>query len=706
MKKFLLAFLPLAALLVAIGAPFMVNADASAVNCAAQYGSGWNYYTASQLGVGFQSGCYSFTLPSGTTPSSLVPTTCTSGGTIIDCKTGKPLVTSSPATVPASTVSSSASAGNPTCGAQSNGTTVECDANGKPIDTITSTCGTTQPDGSIVECDANGNPIDSISPVNTNSGPPSQSASGPADCSGASSAGGGIGAQLIGSAINRLCGGGPSCAALQMGLHGNIGAATATLCGGGAACSLIGGILNQSSIGHAININVNGIMNSATGGVNQIFNSLSNSITSGISSLGNSITSALGFGSPALTTQTMGSIEQNIAGSVPNVLTSNLDSLIGKNAAGSLANSLLSGTGLGSIAGLAAGAAAVPVSDSTLQGKVDTSNSHLNTIEQYQATQTQVVCVLNPMVRAASHQFAAQFSSSVLNALTTGNGGGPYYQASYPGEQNFVLDSAANYWVSIMGNLGGNQRFIPGAQQNFVNQYTYNNDLSQQLRCDATSDIDTDACSNNYNLCGSTAQERWSNYFIVNSEPGCTQAGTNQVLAGAGFNFMSSRASEQALLNQQAGGYTPKITCIQPAGYTGPSGGCQVFQIVTPSGGVQNIANSGANIGAQQQANASEIGQLVDSLLANLASQALTSLNGLSGLSQNSNGNSSYLSQLANNTNAATVATQATALKGTIESAMGTEASYESILSGNITKLTNVQTAEQSVQSCYLGLAT
>lgn len=511
---------------------------------------------------------------------------------------------------------------------------------------------------------------------------------------------------------NGLNTGNSTCGALSSGLTGNIGSAISQLAGGGQAGNLIGGLLNQSSIGQSINSFTQSL---TSGNFSQAFSGLTNALNGSISN----ISSALGLGSASGVTAGLGSgnLLQGITkfsitppGLNPSDLVSNipgLGSVTGSVTGAASAVTGGAGVGVGPVPTMdAAAIAAINSFASKNNSNLTTSNKQTLKIQQDQDTQLQVTCVLNPMVRSASHQFSTQLTSTILSALTTGNGGGPYYQATYPDEQNFVSGSAANFWTSIIGSLVGNQAYTSGAQQYFTNLYT--NDGTLNLTCPVTGGINAEACYQNESQCGSTESQQLNNYFIVQQYPGCTQEGTNRVIAATGFNYSTNRVAEQNLLNQQAGGYTPKITCILPQGYTGPSTGCQEWQVVTPAAGVQNSANLATNVGANQQARASQIGDLVSTLLSQVASQALTSLTGLSGLTQNTNGNSSYLNQLNNSatTNTSDVSSAESPVQSAIESSMGIEATYESILSGNITNLTNAEQAVQGTESCYLKLAT
>lgn len=504
---------------------------------------------------------------------------------------------------------------------------------------------------------------------------------------------GGIGSQLVGTLLNQVIPKGATGSEIRSLLSGNAGSAISQLAGGGTAGQITGILFNGSSIGKAVNTQISGLTNQVLGGfsgtIDKALNGMTGSITSGLSGL---------FGSSG------GTAASSLLPDVGGVLG------LGSSALGDVAGGML-GDIAGGALGSVLGGGNVPVdvkSDAGVEKRLDTANGtlndardHLKYIHQDQDQIVYVTCVQRPLIAAAANSFAAQFSSQVLNALLTGNGGNPYFvdSSNYQGD---ARDAAASWFAKNLSGLGANSRFVSGAQQYFANSYSDSSGVD--LSCPMDGDIDSQACSQSFDSCGSTDAQRLRNHGIVETHAGCTQSGVNRVSTIAGFTYANNTAADQEALGQQSGGYLPKIKCLVPSGYTGPMKGCQAWQVVTPAGSVQDTANRAQNIGAEQQARASELGQLVDSLFSQLASQALTSLSGLLGTSENRNGEGSYLSQVSGGSNAASTA--ATTLRNSIEASMTTVASYEAVITDIITNLSNAQTALKSVQTCYLALST
>lgn len=522
---------------------------------------------------------------------------------------------------------------------------------------------------------------------------------------------GGIGGQLVGTLLNQVIPKGATGSEIRSLLSGNAGSAISQLAGGGTAGNIAGLLLNNSSVGNAVNSTVSGLTNQVLGGFSGMINGGANSVTSGITSGISSLFSGGSSGS-MIGSSILSGDSASIANTAISSMLPDAGSLLGlSGGAGGVLGSL-GGGALSSVTGALGGGGNVPVDvqnatpitnlQTKANTKLDTGNTQTKQIQDYQQQQVYVLCVQRPLIAAAANSFAAQFSSQVLNALLTGNGGNPYFQSGYPYDQRNTLDAAANWFTTNMSGFGGNSRFTPGAQQYFSNFYSQSSRID--LTCPVSGGVDSQACADDYSQCGNTADDRMRNHFIVETYNGCTQSKTNMVLSLAGSNYVNNRAAAQAELNTQAGGYLPKIKCLVPEGYTGPQSGCQAWQVVTPAGSVQDTANKAQNIGAEQQAKASELGQLVDSLFAQLASQALTSLSGLLGTSENRNGESSYLSQVSGSSS--TASSGATTLRNNIEASMTAEASYEAVITDIITNLSDAQIALTSVQTCYLALST
>lgn len=390
---------------------------------------------------------------------------------------------------------------------------------------------------------------------------------------------------------------------------------------------------------------------------------------------------------------------------------------LGSIAVTGIAKSLLSSSGIGSALGSAGGAlglaggglgvGAVPVSDSSLQSITSKVQSNTQQIQRDQDTQLQVTCVQNVLVRSLSHQFATTFAQTVLNAFTKGNGGLPQYSQNIGNDNQVISNTVANDFIKnvLPAVLGSNSPYLSQIQKNVSQQYQYNTGLQNQLSCPIPNAA---ACWNNYAQCGSTAIARQeTRYEITVLYPQCNPVAAQQIAQSALENSVSSRINEQNQLLQQAGGVLPKITCLYPAGNNIPLQQCITYQVVSPAGSVAATANQATSIGAEQQARASQVGDLVTNLFAQLAGQVLTSLTGVLGLSQqNSSGLGSYLSQASATSAAATLAQAQSSLQADIQNSLGVEGAYQAVVGDLLKDFQVAQASEQGVESCYLTLAT
>lgn len=369
-------------------------------------------------------------------------------------------------------------------------------------------------------------------------------------------------------------------------------------------------------------------------------------------------------------------------------------------------NGLLAGAGLGSALGLVGGALGgntVPVSEQVLEQTNAKIQQNAQQIQSDQDTQLQVTCVNNVLVRQTANQFAAQQAQTVIQETNTGNGGGPQFPQNISQEEGQLRNTVFQNTVNNLQSYGVSPDILSQVQQSLVTQRQAG---ATQLTCDIPNGY---ACYQDINQCGTTDQEKLANRAAVMSiESQCVPIWETAKVSDIEKQLEESRISDREKLLQYADGLIPKQVCNDPgASQNTPDYLCQNYVVQTPPSVQTAITNQAYQLGAQKEAAASEIGQLVNSLFAQIASQVLTSLTGSIGLSQSSlDGSGSYLDQSLYGTGADTLSQAQGALRGDIENALGIEGQYESLLEALITNIDNARSSEKDVFSCYLALAT
>ncbi|MBI3573955.1 hypothetical protein HY090_02805 [Candidatus Kaiserbacteria bacterium] len=382
-----------------------------------------------------------------------------------------------------------------------------------------------------------------------------------------------------------------------------------------------------------------------------------------------------------------------------------------------IAGGLLSGTGIagGALSSIAGGAlssvaaGALGIIGGGLGGRilvsVDTSViQDTHGTRQDQDQQLKVTCTIKPAIATAANKWTADDTKAKLEHAASGNGGLPTSELGYPQEIQTIQDSEIKNFVDkTIAQVVKDNTLVSAAQNYVTQQYANDTDLQKQLYCPLPPGKGQ-ACWDHYAQCGQTSADRLINRYLVNEYCGCRQACTNEVLLAAGYKTADNRNAEQARLEQQGGGEFGNAECTDPAGET-VFQKCHAWKQTLTPGAAQNIVNNAINTPAEKQAHASEIGQPENAFLSQLAQIAFTTIAGLLGTAQKSSGGNGSLLDQAANTATQTSVTQATAsLQADIETSMGIEATYESVLNDMITNLENTKTVFTSVQSCYAKL--
>ena len=396
----------------------------------------------------------------------------------------------------------------------------------------------------------------------------------------------------------------------------------------------------------------------------------------------------------ALLSGNLGGIANNLLGST------GLGNLLGGSGIGGSIGSALGLGGLGGIGGALGmvggllGGGEVPVNDAQVR-------QYTNQIQNYQAIYNKKVCVQDVTVRQIANQTAAQFAQTVIQKCNTGNGGSACWAGATGNisQENATLaNTVFNQFVNNLGNTGINKQILAQVQNNLVANHQQQTDLTTQLTCPIQN---PEACRKDFNSCpGTTAQEKWQALRdVIALYPQCTASGATRIAQTAVEGEASGRVGDRTLLIMAGNGILPPITCNDAAaggssGTSVPDYQCNHYTVTTAPAVTTQTVTTAVLQGEQKQANASQIGQLVNNLLTNLAQTALTSLTGMVGLSQqNTRGTGSYLDQTVNGTNTTTVTQAVTALQSDIQDSATTELAYETVLNQYISALQDAKTA-------------
>jgi len=384
----------------------------------------------------------------------------------------------------------------------------------------------------------------------------------------------------------------------------------------------------------------------------------------------------------------------------------------GGGAVGSLLGSsglggLLGGSGVGGLLGGALGVVGgvlgggeVPVNDAKVR-------IYTQGIQMDQDTQLKVTCVQNVLVRQEANNYTTQFVNSVIQRMNGGNGGAKGFTQNPLTEKATLGNAVFNVVLQTISQSSINKDIAPQVLQNLVAQRQQQTDINAAFVCHTQQAA---ACEQHLGSCpGTTAAQKWqAQAMVIAIEPQCTASGATAIAeaitSGAIADNQAEYDQELALTN----GIITQGVCLDPGkSQDTPRQNCVNWQIVTPPAAQTAIVQQAYTLPAQKQSGATEIGELVNSLFSQITSKVLTSLTGSVGLSQTSTaGTGTYLQQAVSNTGDATVAQAQSALVADIETSLGLEAQYESTLGDTLQNLTNTKTATESVESCYLTLAT
>jgi len=443
-------------------------------------------------------------------------------------------------------------------------------------------------------------------------------------------------------------------------------------------------------------LNINSILGSVQGGN---ISGIINTITGG-SQAGQIISSLLGgngnIGS-ILNSSSLGNIAGNLLGGGNNPLGNILGGNLGGNL-GSLGNLGNIASGPLGLVGGALGGSEVPVNDSRVRSTTERIRGNTQKIQEDQDIQLDVTCVQNVLVRQTSHAFAADFSKTVIEDSNTGNGGLPIYSQNLANDDALLSDAVhLDFIKNVLPNSGLDPKLLPAVQRQVNSEYQSNTQFSLRCPVDGADEFLKDFAKGGFPMLLQT--------FVYH--PQCTPAGAAVAATEHERAAITTRLSEQQELNRQAEGILPKVECMDPGGAGKPLQQCVRYRIVGPATVAGDTLRTGVRAGYEQQARASEIGDLVDSLFAQLAQQAFTSLKGLAGLSQKSStGQGSYLDNVTNNSQNSAVLQAQTTLRISVESALSTEHAYQIVLSDMLYNLEATKSAYGAVQSCYQTLVT
>lgn len=463
--------------------------------------------------------------------------------------------------------------------------------------------------------------------------------------------------------------GGPSGLASLLGSSGlssgNISSIIGSLTGNSSTGSIISGLLQGGSGGSS----VTGILSSLFGG---------SSGSSGLGALGNIFGGSSGLGS------------------IGNIFGGN----IGSSGLGSLGNVLGGNGGLGSIAGGALGAVGgvfggseVPVNDATVRTYSQKIQGNTQQIQVDQDIYIKKVCVQDVLVRESSHNFASNFTKTVVDSANTANGGLPIYSENIAKDNATLSDAVHTDFIkNVLPNSGIDQKMLQTVQNRLDQKYQ--NDTQFSLRCPVEN---AQAFLADYSQGGLSAFKA-----VMVDHPECTEIGAIVAANQEESLRINSRLAEQETITQQAEGILPQFECEDPGGAGKPLQQCVRYRIVGPASVAKDTLNRGVAVGAEQQARASQIGDLVNSLFASLAQKAFTSLGGLMGLSKKSStGSGSYLDQVTSATNSSAVAQTRASLVSGIESALVLEYDYQDLTISMLKSLDFTKNEIEKVKACY-----
>lgn len=407
----------------------------------------------------------------------------------------------------------------------------------------------------------------------------------------------------------------------------------------------------------------------------------------GNSGIGNTIGSLLGGNSSGL-----GSL---LGGS------SGLGSILGGSSSGlgSLGGSFggMAGGALGIVGG-AFGGGEVPVNDGTVRSNTQKIQGNTQQIQTDQDTYIKKVCVQDVLVRQSSHMFASDFSQTVVEEANTGNAGLPVYSQNIAQDAQTLSDAVHDDFVkNILPNSGIDSKILREVQNNVDQAYQKDNKFSLKCPVEGAQDFLQDYSKGGLDMFRT----------VLVDYPECTPIGATVAARGKESALIASRLQEQEEIVAQAEGIFPKIECLDDGGGDKPLQQCVHYRIVGPASVAKDTLNRGVGIGAEQQARASQIGDLVDSLFAKLAQKAFTSLGGLMSLSkQSSTGNGSYLEQASGNASNTAITSAKNAVRTGINSALETEDTYQALVVDILDNLDATKTVYTSLKVCYERLST
>ncbi|MBV9435053.1 MAG: hypothetical protein JOZ44_03320, partial [Acidobacteria bacterium] len=340
---------------------------------------------------------------------------------------------------------------------------------------------------------------------------------------------------------------------------------------------------------------------------------------------------------------------------------------------------------LGVVSG-ALGTSEIPVADSTLQkeGRAIQSNTQLiqsntQSIQQDQATQRDVTCIGNVLVRAAANKFAAAQAAAVIADVAQGNGGDSRFPASQADTEAKIGQAVSKYVVNTVLpqysdspylQLGQNAVSVD-SQATAVDPITCPVPANIVLACygDPSRKI-----QGNFASCGSDYATRMETWYDIETIKQCTLSGYVQAARDLASTLKEYRIQEENTLLAQGNGLMSPTTCLDPGSDPNtPDYNCVNIKTKTPPAVYSSIVANAANSGTKQQSDANQIGGLVGKTFEQLA---LNELQSLINLTRSTNGAPSYVAQLGQESTTLNSSTLSGTVDTTLKSSIGLEVTY------------------------------
>lgn len=280
--------------------------------------------------------------------------------------------------------------------------------------------------------------------------------------------------------------------------------------------------------------------------------------------------------------------------------------------------------------------------------------------------------VLDPLVSVMSEMLLQQMTNSIVNWINSGFEGSPSFIQN-PGA--FFLDLADQATGAfISGDLA--ELCSPfSIDLRIALSFKYHPRLQQRYACTlgtiiANSKNAVENASINGFTSGDFKQGGWPAFVSLTTEPQNNIYGAYiQADSDLSFRVASKQLQQKEELNQGRGflskrvchrvtkvdddtgdtGPTAGTTIIDDSGDTGPTAGEEVCEIVTPGSAIAGMLQKQLDIPVEKLGLADEIGEIINALFAQLATQVLQQ--GLAGVSDRGSNGKSYLDSVVSSLN-------------------------------------------------------